>query len=72
MPNKWTLTGVVEENEGAEAEIKLDELGLPVLVAYNEDGNNSTILDLTDLLKWLSENPEATSATGFKVTKNGA
>jgi hypothetical protein len=52
------MNGVREHSEGAPVELWRDnETGRLVIRAYNECRNNSTQVDLWDLLDWLSVGP---------------
>lgn len=48
-----TLPDVREWNDGMPVELWINRSGRLVLRSYNEDGHNSTEVDVLDLLDWL-------------------
>ena len=59
------LPTVREWNEGMPVELWLNKGGRTVLRAYNEDGHNSTEIDVFDLLDWLNRENGFSGRTGF-------
>ncbi len=61
-----TLPDVREWVEGMPVELWVNRANRLVLRAYNEDGHNSTEIDVFDLLAWLK------SGNGLAVSKSSA
>src|SRR5258705_8225184 len=80
VPKICNLNGVREHSEGDPLELwRDDESGRLVIRASNECGNNSTRVDLWDLLDWLSagshrgllENLERASGEPGRIPSSG-